>query len=232
VTQDPNNQYIVTILSQCDINGLDVLEIGCGKGRITRDLVKHAKRVVATDPDAASLTIAQAMIPNGIVTFLQEPTGVPSLPAGSFDVVIYTLSFHHVPEEAMSASLAATANLLKNNGVILVVEPGDGGSFTEAKERFGAGSGDERSAREATIRAMHALEGWEVGQTIPFSVLFQFDNDDDFFTNMLPGYRQQPESFVAEVRQFLDQYRHSDGIILDAGRQLNVLTPSMSNKQP
>ena len=229
--QDPENSYIDTILSQCDINGLEILEIGCGKGRITRDLAKYAKRVVATDPDSSALTTAQAMIPDGNVTFLHEPTGVPSLPAGSFDVVIYTLSFHHVPKDAMSATLAATANLLKKNGVIVIVEPGAGGSFTEAKERFGAGSGDERPAREAAIRAMNSLEGWEVGQTIPFSVLFQFDNDDDFFTNMLPGYLQQPESFVAEVRQFLHQYRHGDGIILEAERQLNVLTPSMSHKQ-
>jgi SAM-dependent methyltransferase len=210
---------------------LDVLEIGCGKGRITRDLAKHAKRVVATDPDPSALTTAQAMIPDGNVTFLHELTGVPSLPVGSFDVVIYTLSFHHVPEDAMSASLAATADLLKKNGVIVIVEPGDGGSFTEAKIRFGAGSGDERPAREAAIRAMNSLKGWEVGQTIPFSVLFQFDNDDDFFTNMLPGYLRQPESFVAEIRQFLDQYRLGDRIILDAERQLNILTPSMSSKQ-
>lgn len=53
--QDLTDQYIVTILSQCDIYGRYVLEIGCGKGRITRDLAKHAKRIVASDPDAAAL---------------------------------------------------------------------------------------------------------------------------------------------------------------------------------
>jgi len=232
VIQDPGNSYIATILSHCDLTGLDVLEIGCGKGRITRDLAKHAKRVVATDPDSAVLATAQTMVAKGNVSFLQEPGGVPDLPSGSFDLVIYTLSLHHVPEYAMSASLNSAANLLKKNGVIVIVEPGDGGSFTEAKERFGAGSGDERPARKAAIRAMHSLEGWCVGQTTLFRVLFQFDNDDDFFINMLPGYLQQPESFVADVRHFLDQYRHGDAIILDAERQLTVLTPSMPNEQP
>jgi len=232
VIQDPTNQYIATILSQCNIRGMEILEIGCGKGRITRDLAKHAKRVVATDPDSSALAKAQAMVTAGEVTFLHESTGVPSLPAGSFDVVMYTLSLHHVPADNMSTSLAATASLIKKNGVIVVIEPGHGGSFTEAKELFGAGSGDERPAREAAIRAMHSLEGWTVGQTILFRTLFQFDNDDDFLINMLPGYQQQPISFIAAVRQFLDQHRVGDVIILEAERRLNVLKPSVLTEQP
>jgi SAM-dependent methyltransferase len=230
VIQDPTDQYIATILSQCDITGLDVLEIGCGKGRITRDLAKYAKRVVATDPDALALEKAQTLVAAGNVTFVHEPCGVPVLPPGSFDAALYTLSLHHVPADEMSASLSATADLLIKNGVIIVVEPGDTGTFTMAKERFGAGSGDERPAREAAIAAMHALDRWTLGETILFRTFFQFDDDDDFLVNLLPGYRQQPDSFVEEVRLFLSQYRTEEGIILDAERRLNVLSPSEKRK--
>lgn len=221
--QDPTNQYIATIQSQFVISGKEVLEIGCGKGRITRDLALHAKRVVAADPDNAALKIARDAITADNVEFMLAATGVPDLPAGSFDVVIYTLSFHHVPASEMSDSLRQAAGLLRKNGVIVIVEPGDGGSFTEAKERFGAGSGDERPARESAIRAMHALEGWLAEETILFRTLFQFDDDIDFLTNMLPGYRQQPEAFIDEVRVFLHLYSNAYGITLDAERRLNVL---------
>lgn len=221
--QDPTNQYIATILSQCDICGKEVLEIGCGKGRITRDLAKHAGRVVATDPDNAALHQAQAAIFVDNVQFMHAPTGMPDFPAGTFDVVIYTLSLHHVPIPDMSCSLQKAAGLLREGGVIVVIEPGEGGALTEAKERFGAGSGDERPAQEAAVRAMHALKGWEVGETIPFRTLFQFADDDDFLASMLPGYRQQPASFIGEVRAFLQGHRAEAGIILDADRQLNVL---------
>jgi SAM-dependent methyltransferase len=230
VIQDPTDQYIATILSQCDITGLDVLEIGCGKGRITRDLAKYAKRVVATDPDALALEKAQTLVAAGNVTFVHEPCGVPVLPPGSFDAALYTLSLHHVPADEMSASLSATADLLIKNGVIIVVEPGDTGTFTMAKERFGAGSGDERPAREAAIAALHVLDRWTLGETILFRTFFQFDDDDDFLVNLLPGYRQQPDSFVEEVRLFLSQYRTEEGIILDAERRLNVLSPSEKRK--
>jgi len=53
VIQDPKNQFIAAILSHCEIRGKELLEIGCGKGRVTRDLARHARKVVAIDPDAA-----------------------------------------------------------------------------------------------------------------------------------------------------------------------------------
>lgn len=221
--QDPTNQYIATILSQCDLSGKDVLEIGCGKGRITRDLAQHARRVVATDPDGDALAKARVAIAAANVEFMLAPSGVPDLPAGSFDVVIYTLSLHHVPVAEMPDSLRKSADLLREDGVIVVVEPGDGGSFTETKERFGAGTGNEGPEQMSAIGAMHTLEGWRTEETIIFRTLFQFDNDDDFFASKLPDYLQKPESFVAEVRKFLDQHRASYGIVLDAYRRLNLL---------
>ena len=223
--QDPEDQYITTILSQCDLRGKDILEIGCGKGRITRDLAKHARMVVATDPDAASLAKAHADIRANNVEFIRAPNGIPEFPAGSFDVVIYTLSLHHVPVMAMTDSLRAAARLVGRNGCIIVVEPGNGGSFLEAKARFGAGSGDETPAREAAIRAMHALEDWTVGETVTFRTQFRFNDDEDFLINMLPNYRQQPETFLTAVRHFLDQHRTGNGIVLDSGRCLNILRP-------
>lgn len=226
--QDPTNQYISTILSQCDIYGMEVLEIGCGKGRITRDLAKYAKLVVASDPDSASLETARAAIAADNVEFMLAPTGVPDLPTRSFDVIIYTLSLHHVPVAEMSVSLYKAASLLRKGGVIVVIEPGDGGSFTEAKERFGAGSGDERPAKEAALRAMHALDGWTAEKTILFRTLFQFDNDEDFLINMLPDFQQKTDTPIEEIRSFLVLYQTNHGIILDADRRLNILKKSIS----
>lgn len=224
--QDPTDQYIATLLSRCDICGKDLLEIGCGKGRITRDLAKHARRVVASDPDATALETARQAIAVDNVVFVQAPTGVPDMPARSFDMVIYTLSLHHVHVAEMPGNLRKTASLLRDGGVIVVIEPGDGGSFTEAKERFGAGSGDERSAKKAAISAMSALGGWTMEETINFYTLFQFDSYEDFFENMMPGYRFQPEVFIDDVKIFLNRHRTANGIILDAERRLSLLRPA------
>lgn len=221
--QDPTNEYIRAITGHCGLAGKEVLEVGCGTGRITRDLARHALRVVAVDPDEAALAKARAAIPAPNVRFLPMPDGVLDFPSASFDVVIYTLSLHHVPLARMNESLQTAAGLLREGGVIVVVEPGDGGSFTEAKERFGAGSGDERPAQEAAIRAMHLLDGWTVGETVHFRVKFLFADEDDFIAAKLPGFGEKPEAYRQEVREFLARQRVPEGVVLDAGRRLNVL---------
>lgn len=221
--QDPTDEYIRTITAHCELAGKAVLEVGCGTGRITRDLARHARRVVAGDPDEAALAKARTAVPADNVTFLPMPDGILDFPPASFDVVIYTLSLHHVPLAHMDESLRTAASLLREGGVIVVVEPGDGGSFTEAKERFGAGSGDERPGREAAIRAMHGLHGWIVGETVLFRVRFLFADEDDFVAAKLPGFGGTPEAYQREVREFLARHRTPEGVVLDAGRRLNVL---------
>lgn len=221
--QDPTDEYIRTIAAHCDLTGKDVLEVGCGTGRITRDLARHAVRVVAVDPDEEALAKARAAVPAPNVRFLPMPDGVLDFLPATFDAVIYTLSLHHVPIHRMNESIRAAAGLLREGGVIVVVEPGDGGSFTEAKERFGAGSGDERPAQEAAIRAMHRLDGWTVGETIHFKVQFLFADEDDFIATKLPGFAEKPEAYRREVREFLTRHRLPEGVVLDAGRRLNVL---------
>ncbi|WP_306535486.1 bifunctional 2-polyprenyl-6-hydroxyphenol methylase/3-demethylubiquinol 3-O-methyltransferase UbiG [Geobacter sp.] len=221
--QDPTDEYIRTIAAHCDLAGKEVLEVGCGTGRITRDLARHALRVVAVDPDEATLAKARAAVPAPNVRFLPMPDGVLDFPPATFDVVIYTLSLHHVPLAQMNESLQTAAGLLREGGVIVVVEPGAGGSFTEAKERFGAGSGDERPARAAAIRAMHGLDGWTVGETVHFRVQFLFADEDDFIATKLPDFGEKPEVYRQEVREFLARHRMPEGVVLDAGRRLNVL---------
>lgn len=221
--QDPTDEYIRTITAHCDLTGKDVLEVGCGTGRITRDLARHAHRVVAVDPDEDALTKARSAVPAPNVRFLPMPDGILDFLPASFDVVIYTLSLHHVPLAHMDESLRTAAGLLREGGVIIVVEPGEGGSFTGAKDRFGAGSGDERPGREAAIRAMHGLDGWTVGETVHFKVQFLFADEDDFIAAKLPGFARKPEAYRREVREFLARYRVPEGIVLDAGRRLNVL---------
>jgi len=68
---DPTGQFIKNITEQCDITGKEILEIGCGSGRITRDLAKYARKVVAIDPDERALQVAQAGITHENVEFIR-----------------------------------------------------------------------------------------------------------------------------------------------------------------
>jgi ubiquinone/menaquinone biosynthesis C-methylase UbiE len=44
-----------------DLNGRRILEIGCGDGRLTRQLAPLASRVVAIEPDSAKIALARRL---------------------------------------------------------------------------------------------------------------------------------------------------------------------------
>jgi SAM-dependent methyltransferase len=225
--QDATDQYIATILAHYPLAGKKVLEIGCGGGRITRDLARYATSVLATDPDGKALAKARAAVTAENVTFRQAPSGVPEdLPPASFDLVIYTLSLHHVPIGAMTASLEAAGRLLRPGGAIMVLEPGAEGPFMEAKQRFGIGSGDESREQAAALAALEELTGWRIGPTIHFETAFLFSDEADFFASKVPNHDQLPAERLAEIRTFLTPYKTAEGIVLRGGRRLNVLTRS------
>ncbi|KAF0216937.1 MAG: hypothetical protein FD174_3492 [Geobacteraceae bacterium] len=221
---DPTDQFITTILAHCDIRDKVILEVGCGKGRVTRDLARFARKVVATDPDEAALQQARAAITSENVEFVRCRGEALRFPPNSFDVAVYPLSLHHIPSEAMVASLAQAMGCLREGGCVIVIEPGEGGAMNEAKERFGVGSGDEREGKESALKAMAALQGWHMGETVRFRTLFSFADEEDFFHSMLPGYREKPQELLREIALFLGQYREGSEIVLDSERRMNVLT--------
>ena len=221
--QDFTNQYIARLLAHCPIAGNNVLEIGCGRGRITRDLIDHAHHVVAIDPDAEALAYARRTNYAANVTFRQTDLTAPPFPPRTFDVVLYSLSLHHIPEEKQLLNLNIASELVEDGGVIAVIEPDDGGSLTFAKETFGAGSGDERPQRAAALRAIQQLQGWRASMSIMFDVFWQFTDDADFLNSMLPGWATLAPEVHTELQHFLARHTSDDGIILDAARRLIVL---------
>ncbi|MDX2480250.1 MAG: class I SAM-dependent methyltransferase [Desulfuromusa sp.] len=228
---DPDNKYIQAINSYAPLTGAKVLEIGCGSGRMTSAIAQHAAQIVATDLNATVLEQAEKNIPAQNVEFLYTPAGTLNCPAGSFDLVIYSLSLHHIPKDKMIDNLYHSGKLLKEKGTIVIIEPGDSGSFLEVKKRFGAGSGDESREKQAAIKAMQKLNGWILSPTYHFDVDFLFTDEADFFTNKLPKYRELSAEKISELKNFLKKHTENRGIALTSGRCLNLLTRKISNKK-
>ncbi|SHI90632.1 Methyltransferase domain-containing protein [Malonomonas rubra DSM 5091] len=223
--QDATDQQIKNILELFPLAGKTVLEIGCGKGRVTRDLAKFAAKVVAWDPDATAIETAKSKVRGKNVEFFHNPEGIPPLKEESIDLVVYTLSLHHVPSDKMQNSLLQAGSLLKPGGVILVLEPADGGSFNEAKSRFNVGSGDEGPLKAAALQAMQHLPGWTLNAPRQFSTEFLFEDENDFFSSKLPKFFTLPVETQKEIRAFLQQHSNQRGIVLTSERSLYQLQP-------
>jgi ubiquinone/menaquinone biosynthesis C-methylase UbiE len=75
--------------------GRDVIEIGCGDGRLTFQYAPRARRVTALDPNEAEIARARdraRRVGVGNVRFLVRAAHQGDLPGGPYDVALLTWS--------------------------------------------------------------------------------------------------------------------------------------------
>lgn len=97
VVADPEGIDAETILEFYDFTGQRVLEIGCGKGRLTMAIAETSQHVTAIDPLEDDVQTAVKNTPAELkkkIDFI--PSGIEEfdLPAGSpnFDIALFTWS--------------------------------------------------------------------------------------------------------------------------------------------
>src|SRR5947208_11269804 len=61
---DPEGVETAALAKAAPVNGLRVLELGCGDGRLTFRYAEAAASVLAVDPDAERITEARASLPS------------------------------------------------------------------------------------------------------------------------------------------------------------------------
>lgn len=108
-------------------NGKKILEIGCGRGRLTLKFARLAKRVVAIDPDAKDVEKALHKSPKELSPNLsfQIATG-EKLPfaAKTFDIVFYSGSLCCMSSaRSVEESLYEAWRVLRSDGVLLNLQP-------------------------------------------------------------------------------------------------------------
>jgi 2-polyprenyl-3-methyl-5-hydroxy-6-metoxy-1,4-benzoquinol methylase len=92
---DPEGNETAVIHELVDFRGTDVLEVGCGDGRLTERFAEHCRSVLAIDPDAQRIERAVATFPSELkasVTFEATDILDATLPPEAFDVVVLSWS--------------------------------------------------------------------------------------------------------------------------------------------
>jgi 2-polyprenyl-3-methyl-5-hydroxy-6-metoxy-1,4-benzoquinol methylase len=94
-TLDPEGAHLAALRRLADFEGLRVLEMGCGEGRLTRGIATDAASVLGFDPEAASIAEAQASLPTELaarVAFHVASAEQIEIERGSFDLVVFSWS--------------------------------------------------------------------------------------------------------------------------------------------
>ncbi len=122
---DPNRtrELAASVLRQRnpELEGRDVIEIGCGTGRNTEWFVERAGSVVAMDFSEGMLRQAKARVRSPRVRFVQHDirTSWPEA-AASADFVIAMLVLEHI--EQVEPIFAEAARMLREGGELFVCE--------------------------------------------------------------------------------------------------------------
>ena len=87
--------YDLALLEACgDIDGLRVLELGCGAGDLSVELLRRGARLTAIDISPGMVELARSRA--GAASFVVAPAEDTGLPDASFDLVVGKWVLHHV----------------------------------------------------------------------------------------------------------------------------------------
>jgi SAM-dependent methyltransferase len=99
-----------------------VLEVGCGAGDLSRELLRRGARLTALDLSPRMVELARSRAAGLGGTFLIAPVEDTSLPDESFDLVVGKAVLHHVDVAAAAAELR---RLLRPDGRAVFFENQD-----------------------------------------------------------------------------------------------------------
>ena len=92
---DPDGVEIATIRELLDLDGLRVVDVGCGSGRLSFACARAGARVFGIDPDEDIVADARRETPRELadrVRFEVADAAEHELPAGEFDLALFSWS--------------------------------------------------------------------------------------------------------------------------------------------
>lgn len=134
-----------------DLDGWNVVDVGCGNGAISTELAARGATVLGLEPDPvqAARNREAESIPN--VTLVAASAESVPLESGTADAVVFSKSLHHVPRDLMDAALKEAARVLKpKTGALYVLEPDMRSEFSQLMKPFH----DETQVRGWALEAL------------------------------------------------------------------------------
>lgn len=207
------DDYLKTIESVTPFEGKRVLEIGCGNGSRTIQIAERCREVVAIEPNG--LLVAEAKTERGRsnISYQEGSADCLTFEPHVFDIVFFTLSFHHVPTDRMTKAIEEALRVVTDTGYIIFLEPAFTGSFFDAEIRFNACDGDERKEKAAAYTAILSDQHLTEVAELTDETIFSFDGVEDFMTSLQPkkGTKDEIESYLKEC-----------DFVLNANRRINI----------
>jgi len=109
------------LISTFEFRNKILADVGCGSGAVSGDLAKAGAKVTGIDKNNIISKIDAGKLKQ--VKFFEGKAEQLPFRNSSFDYLLYSASFHHVPLSKMKAAFVEAKRVLKKNGNIIFLEP-------------------------------------------------------------------------------------------------------------
>ena len=167
------------------VSGLEVVDIGCGEGHLTRSLAARGARVTGCDPFISET--GWTAHKSGSYRLAKASADALPMPDSSTDLALFVFSLHHVPAARLDAALAEACRVLRPSGRLYVAEPVAEGPHQYVMELFH----DETSVRKAAADALarSAKPRFAADRISRYIDQRRFADFDDFAGRMIANMR-------------------------------------------
>lgn len=195
----------------------EVLEIGCGQGRVTSMLANNRCGLVAIDPDQEQIAKARERWPG--IDFRVGSGHDLEFADDSFDLVLFTLSLHH---QQSNIALKEAGRVLRQNGKILALEPALDGEVQVLSTLFEDEAPALIYARQAIKECALCMEDTDI-----FHTTWVFEDLEELYAYHFAYYQREFDRDTAKrVDEFLGEKADSKPLLLKDKLIIYTLKPS------
>jgi len=206
------------------VAGLNVVDVGCGGGRITRQLAERGAKVLGVEPDPIQAEKNRAAEAMPGLSFVEAPGQALPIDDDVMDGVFFSYSLHHVPREHMDGALAEAARVLKpETGFLYVQEPMLAGNM-EAVYRLFHDETEVRTLAYAALRRTAAPRFAEARE-LRYRESVRYDSFATFVEEVAgTTYSEFPRERLdtPEVRAMFEAGWTDDGYVFTQHNRVNL----------
>jgi ubiquinone/menaquinone biosynthesis C-methylase UbiE len=172
-----------------ELGGREMLEIGCGDGRLSSLLANKVKSLTAIDPDKAMINLACKEISG--VDFRVGSGERLEFNDKTYDIVLFSYSLHH--QDCVKA-LDEAKRVLRDNGIILIIEPSTEGEYTQFVSIF---QKDEINRLNTTLAYIKS-RNLDISRQDVYFVNYHFKDDKELYYHFMDSYMVEIDTDALE----------------------------------
>lgn len=161
-----------------NVDGLHIIDAGCGNMRFSKFLAERGAQVLAIDPDPIQAKLNREATLEPGVRFVEA--GADALPAetATIDGILFSYSLHHVPAELFPKVFSEAARVLKPGGFLCAIEPVAEGELNEVTSLFH----DEKQVRAGAQLALDTLgvDNFEHAAVVEYCKVVEYQDWNTF----------------------------------------------------